>query len=51
MEQQPPEASPKRNFLQQMLPGLFPAPAPVVKPEMGPLSVPSGRRAPQQPGS
>ena len=51
MEQQPPEASPKRNLLQQMLPGLFPAPAPVVKPEMGPLSVPSGRRAPQQPGS
>ena len=48
---EPPSASPRRNLLQQMLPQFFPPPAAPVKPEMSAPSVPTGRRAPQQPGS
>ena len=50
-DQTPPGASPRRNMLQQLVPFMFPPPAPTPKPELPVTPTPSGRRAPQQPGS
>ena len=51
-KQEPPGASPRRNLMQEVAPSFIGPPAPTVtKPELGPQSIPLGRRPPQQPGS
>lgn len=48
---EPPDASPKRSMIQQMLPFMFPQKPATPKVEVPSSSQPLGRRPPQQPGS